>query len=160
MYYIILIIMLLSWGLSCENLKDYKFNWYPKINVGDDYVKFPDSSKYETYNTSGVWEDNLGNYGMMKCIVSQFTDKNSKISLDGYCKAKDALNESFWLYINRKSFNLAGVGEVKYLFTKKKYQVLFNKTCPYAAQVFEGGGVFKLVCKINLEDYNKLVRKR
>ena len=45
-------------------------------------------------------------------------------------------------------------------FTKKKYQVLFNKTCPYAAQVFEGGGVFKMVCKINLVDYNKLVRKR
>ena len=160
MYYIIFIILLISNGLFSENFRDYKFNWYPKINVGDDHINFPDSSKYEIYNTSGVWEDNLGNYGMMKCIVSQFTDKNSKIALDGYCKAQDSLNESFWLYLNRKSFNLAGVGNAKYLFTQKKYKVLLNKTCPYAAQVFEGGGVFKLVCKISNENYNKLVRKR
>ena len=98
MYYIILTFLFFNSGLSSEDLKDYKFNWYPKIHIGENYIKFPDSSEYETYNTSGVWEDNLGNYGMMKCIVSQFTDKNSKISLDGYCKAQDSFNESFWIF--------------------------------------------------------------
>ena len=155
-FFLVLIKFILVLNLYAKDFNDYTFNWYPRIIVEDDVIVFPDSSKYETYNTTGVWEDNLGNYGMMKCIVSQFTNNELKITLDGYCEAIDHNKIKFWLYINRKSYNLAGVGDAKYLFTDIKYKTLLNKTCLYAAQILEGGGVFKLVCKLSLEEYKIL----
>ena len=47
---------------NAKEEKEYKFNWYPIIDVKDNVIKFPDSSRYETYNSSGVWEDSFGNY--------------------------------------------------------------------------------------------------
>tara|TARA_A100001011_G_C14250907_1_gene817794 strand:+ start:1540 stop:1677 length:138 start_codon:yes stop_codon:yes gene_type:complete len=38
------------------------------------------------------------------------------------------------------------------LFNVKK--PLQGKECPYAAQIIEGGGFFKLKCKITNEEYN------
>ena len=77
---------------------EYKFNWYPRIIVEDDVIVFPDFSKYETYNTTGVWEDNFGNYGIMKCLVSQFINSNQEITLDGYCE------HNVKMIIKKKSF--------------------------------------------------------
>ena len=58
--------------------------------------------------------------------------------------------------LKRNSFNKAGVGKSKYIFTESKYKILQGKECPYAAQLIEGGGVFKLKCKITNEEYNVL----
>ena len=153
---LILIKFILVLNLYAKDFNEYKFNWYPRIIVEDDVIVFPDSSKYETYNTTGVWEDNLGNYGMMKCLVSQFINGNKEITLDGYCEANDHKQRKFWMSLKRNSFNKAGVGKSKYMFTETKYKNLQGKECPYAAQLIEGGGVFKLKCKITNEEYNIL----
>ena len=42
----------------------------------------------------------------------------------------------------------------KYIFTETKYKTLQGKECPYAAQLIEGGGVFKLICKLNKDEYD------
>ncbi len=141
-------------NLYSKDITEYKFNWYPRITVEDDVIIFPDSSKYEIYNTTGVWEDNYGNYGIMKCLVSQFINGNQEITLDGYCEANDHRKEKFWISLKRQSFNKAGVGKSKYIFTETKYKTLQGKECPYAAQLIEGGGVFKLKCKLTIDEYN------
>ena len=155
-FFLVLIKFILVLNLYAKDFNEYKFNWYPRIIVEDDVIVFPDSSKYETYNTTGVWEDNLGNYGMMKCLVSQFINGNKEITLDGYCEANDHKQRKFWMSLKRNSFNKAGVGKSKYIFTETKYKILQGKECPYAAQLIEGGGVFKLKCKITNEAYNTL----
>ena len=152
--YLFFINFLLALNLYSKDFNEYKFNWYPRIIVEDDVIVFPDSSKYETYNTTGVWEDNFGNYGMMKCLVSQFINDNQEIILDGYCEANDHKQGKFWMSLKRNSFNKAGVGESKYIFTETKYKILQGKECPYAAQLIEGGGVFKLICKLNKDEYD------
>ena len=154
--FLVFIKLMLVINLYSKDFNEYKFNWYPRIIVEDDVIVFPDSSKYETYNTTGVWEDNLGNYGMMKCLVSQFINGNKEITLDGYCEANDHKQVNFWMSLKRNSFNKAGVGKSKYIFTETKYKSLQGKECPYAAQLIEGGGVFKLKCKITNEEYNVL----
>ena len=141
-------------NLYSKDITEYKFNWYPRISVEDDVIVFPDSSKYEIYNTTGVWEDNYGNYGIMKCLVSQFINGNQEIALDGYCEANDHRKEKFWISLKRQSFNKAGVGKSKYIFTETKYKSLQGKECPYAAQLIEGGGVFKLKCKLTIDEHN------
>ena len=153
---ILILYFLCSLYSVAEEEKEYKFNWYPVIDVKDNVIKFPDSSKYETYNSSGVWEDNFGNYGIMKCSVSQFINNSKDISLDGYCEGGDSEKEKFWLSLNRNSYNKAGVGQAKYLFTEKKYNIFQSKECPYAALLIEGGGVFKLVCKLTNQEYKML----
>ena len=42
--------------VSSKEEKEYKFNWYPIIDIKDNVINFPDSSKYEIYNASGVWK--------------------------------------------------------------------------------------------------------
>ena len=140
-------------NLYSKDLYEYKFNWYPRIIVEDDVIVFPDFSKYETYNTTGVWEDNFGNYGIMKCLVSQFINSNQEITLDGYCEANDHKQGKFWMSLKRQSFNKAGVGKSKYIFTESIYKIIKGKECPYAAQLIEGGGVFKLACKLKKDEY-------
>ena len=54
-------------NLCSKDFNDWIFNWFPRNIVEDVVVVFPDTSKYETYNITEVWEDNLGNYGLMKC---------------------------------------------------------------------------------------------
>ena len=150
----LLIKIILVSNLYSKDSNEYKFNWYPRIVVEDDIIVFPDSSKYETYNSTGVWEDNFGNYGIMKCLVSQFINGNQEITLDGYCEANDHKKKKFWMSLKRQSFNKAGVGKSKYIFTESKYKVLQGKECPYAAQLIEGGGVFKLICKLTKDEYD------
>ena len=151
---LLLIKIILVSNLYSKDSNEYKFNWYPRIVVEDNTIVFPDSSKYETYDTTGVWEDNFGNYGIMKCLVSQFINGNQEITLDGYCEANDHKKKKFWMSLKRQSFNKAGVGKSKYIFTDSKYKVLQGKECPYAAQLIEGGGVFKLICKLTKDEYD------
>ena len=129
MKYLFLLFMksIMVLNLYSKDFYEYKFNWYPRIIVDDDVIVFPDSSKYETYNTTGVWEDNFGNYGIMKCLVSQFINANQKITLDGYCEANDHKQEKFWMSLKRQSFNKAGVGKSKYIFTESKYNIFKAK---------------------------------
>ena len=154
------IFLLISSSLISQDIKEYKFNWYPTIRILDrDTILLPDSSIFENYNTSGVWEDNLGNYGIMTCVISQFTNKHKEITLEGYCEAKDYKKEMFWIVLRRNSFNKAGVGKGKYLFTQKKYRELENKECPYAAQLINGGGILKLKCNLKKEEFKILEKK-
>ena len=90
----------------------------------------------------------------MKCLVSQFINGNQEITLDGYCEANDHKEEKFWMSLKRQSFNKAGVGKSKYIFTESKYNIIQGKECPYAAQLIEGGGVFKLICKLTKDEHN------
>ena len=160
MKYLFLFLMkfIMVLNLYSKDFYEYKFNWYPRIIVDDDIIVFPDSSKYETYNTTGVWEDNFGNYGVMKCLVSQFINANKKITLDKYCESNDHKQGKFWMSLKRQSFNKAGVGKSKYIFTESKYNIIQGKECPYAAQLIEGGGVFKLICKLT-KDENDIFKK-
>ena len=151
------IFLVISSSLLSKDIKEYKFNWYPTIRILDrDTILLPDLSKFENFNTSGVWEDNLGNYGIMTCVISQFTNKQKEITLEGYCEAKDYNKEMFWIVLRRNSFNKAGVGQGKYLFAQKKYRALENKECPYAAQLIDGGGILKLKCNLEKKEFKIL----
>ena len=57
MKYLFLLLMnfIMALNLYSKDFNEYKFNWYPRIIVEDDVIVFPDSSKFETYNSTGVW---------------------------------------------------------------------------------------------------------
>ena len=64
---------------------------------------------------------------MMKCLVSKFINGNQEITLDVYFKANDHKQRKFWMSLKRQSFNKAGVGKSKYIFTESKYNIFKAK---------------------------------
>ena len=71
-----------------SNADEYSLSWYPKDKYFDS-IKTPVKTKFSLINTEGVWEDNRGSYGIMKCLLSLITDKNEKTILNGLCEAND-----------------------------------------------------------------------
>ena len=58
---------------------EYKLSWFPKDKYFDS-IKTPENNKFSLINTAGVWEDNRGSFGVMKCLISLFTkEKRNKI---------------------------------------------------------------------------------
>ena len=55
MYYILIsfVFLVISSSLLSQDIKEYKFNWYPIIRILDeDTVLLPDSSKFENFEFS------------------------------------------------------------------------------------------------------------
>ena len=73
MKFLIPIFLILNSGL---NASEYNLSWYPKDNYFDS-IQTPTNLKYSLINTDGVWEDNIGSYGVMNCLVSLLT-RNSE----------------------------------------------------------------------------------
>ena len=75
---IIFLYFLITANLLSES---YNFNWYPKENSDNNVVEMPNKDKFSMFLPDEVWEDNLGNYGNMSCVVSAFTTIKKDVDL-------------------------------------------------------------------------------
>ena len=150
--FLILIFFLCVVIAKAKENKEYRFNWYPVIDIGDNIINFPDSSKYETYNSSGVWEDNYGNYGMMEQSSFVMLDNNDVIELDGYGKRIYQNNQETYFrgYRNRQEKD-SGVGETKIVNASEELSSLIGMRCPYAVNFFNDTAYAFAKCKITEE---------
>ena len=131
----------------------YNFKWYNEEKQSDKIV-LPDNSNFFSFTSSGIWEDNLGNYGEMKCVVSLFSDSIKGVELIGYCEAKDNKDEKFWTKLDRTSSGQElGIGKMTFLSGTSKYSRLKNISCPYAVEWVGSGGILKARCskEINIK---------
>lgn len=147
--------------VSCGNVsaEEYDLNAYFRGNLQYESIDFPDDSKYLVLEFSGNWEDSLGNYGDIRCLSSQFTNSNTELALEAFCKAKNQKKAEFWIRLKRESYEFAGIGKSKYLFANAQFQSLINKECIYAVQLVEGGGILKKQCKLTKDEFSKLKSK-
>ena len=98
------IIILLYFLITTKQLSESNnFNWYPKENSDNNVVEMPYKDKFSMFLPDGVWEDNLGNYGNMSCVLSAFTTIKKDVDLNGYCIATDNKKDKFYYYISYKS---------------------------------------------------------
>ena len=138
--------------LNSKETIEYKFNWYPSIEVKDNIIIFPDSSKFETYNTNGVWEDNFGNYGFNKCMG--IINKNFKnVELYFMCEREDKNGFKIWS-INRRNSGVksSGVGSFQIVdATIPKKDLFIGKKCTYAVKYLKDTNFYKSKCKISKE---------
>ena len=153
---LVLIIALLFVYSGNTNAEEYNLNAYFRGNLQYENIDFPDNSKYLVLEFSGNWEDSLGNYGDIRCLSSQFTNSNAKLSLEAFCQAKNQKKVEFWIRLKRESYEFAGIGNSKYLFANAQFKSLINKECKYAVQLVEGGGIFKKKCKLTKDEFLKL----
>ena len=129
--------------------KDYNFKWYNEERQSD-IISLPDKSNFQSFTASGIWEDNIGNYGYMKCVVSLYVSKDSSVDLNGFCEAKDKHNEKFWSKLKRTSSGQSiGVGNMIFLSGSSKYSRLKGISCPYAVEWIDKGGILQMRCASN-----------
>ena len=129
--------------------KEYNFKWYNDEKQSD-IISLPDQSNFQSFTVSGIWEDNIGNYGYMKCIISLYVSQDSNVDLNGFCEAKDNYNEKFWTKLRRNSSGInAGVGNMTFLIGTSKYSKLKDISCPYAVEWIDKGGILQMRCASN-----------
>ncbi len=146
---LIIILNLLLLSNKYINAQEYNFKWYSDEKQSD-IISLPDKSNFQSFTTAGIWEDNIGNYGYMKCVISVYTAKDSA-NLTGVCEAKDKNNEKFWTKLRRTSSGLdAGVGKMTFIIGTSKYSKLKDISCPYAVEWVDRGGILQMRCKENL----------
>ena len=92
---LIILLNLLFFITKHGNGIEYNFKWYNDEKQSD-IILLPDKSNFQSFTASGIWEDNIGNYGYMKCIISLFIAQDTSADLTGFCEAKDKNNEKFW----------------------------------------------------------------
>tara|TARA_B100000886_G_C20363406_1_gene466230 strand:- start:264 stop:740 length:477 start_codon:yes stop_codon:yes gene_type:complete len=131
-----------KYGIS----KEYNFKWYNDEKQSD-IISLPDKSNFQSFTSSGIWEDNIGNYGYMKCIISVFISPNESTNLNGVCEAKDNNNKKFWTKLRRSSSGInAGVGKMTFITGTSKYFKLKDISCPYAVEWVATGGILQMRC--------------
>ena len=151
------LLLVLIFSLSFKiYTQDYNLNAYFRGNLKYEDIEFPNKSKYLVLEFSGNWEDNLGNFGDIRCLSSQFTNEKKEIELEAFCRGKNQDKIEFWIKLKRESYEAAGVGKSKYIFGEGQFNILIDKECPYAVQFVEGGGIFKKKCKVTSDDLLKL----
>ena len=143
MYYFImksLNILFFLFIINIVKAGDYNFNWYPKENSNNNVIEMPNKDKYTIFLPDGVWEDSLGNYGNMSCVLSAFTTAKKEIDLNGYCEATDSEKNKFWVRLSRNSFEEAGVGRMNFLDGTNKYKNIIGISCPYGVLWIDNKG--------------------
>ena len=147
---LITLLNLLFFITKYGNALDYNFKWYNDEKQSD-IIVLPDKSNFQSITASGIWEDNIGNYGYMKCIISIFISQDKSVDLNGFCEAKDKDNEKFWTKLRRTSSGInAGVGKMTFVIGTSKYSKLKDISCPYAVEWVDKGGILQMRCKDNL----------
>ena len=144
--------------------EDYNFSWYPKENSDNNVVEMPNKDKFSMFLPDGVWEDSLGNYGNMSCVVSAFTTIKKDVDLKGYCEATDNKKDKFWVNLSRNSFESAGVGKITFIDGTNKYKNLIGVECPYGVLWIDNeegrtrgqGSIIKVKCSKDKEISKRL----
>ena len=148
MKFLIILLNFLFFITKYGNTKEYNFKWY-NDDKQSDIISLPDQSNFQSFTASGIWEDNIGNYGYMKCVISVYTAKDNT-NLNGVCEAKDKNNEKFWTKLRRSSSGQnAGVGQMTFLIGTSKYSRLKDISCPYAVEWIDKGGILQMRCASN-----------
>jgi len=144
-FFIFLIIFFFGKSVSG---KEYIFKWFNNVKVLDS-LEFFDKSKYQLTLAEGSWEDNEGNYGVLKCLGPVKINSEGKANLEVVCKGFDHLENKFSIILIRKSDYDVGIGEAIYTYGTGRYKSLVDMKCKYAIKYIKEvtKGFYRHICK-------------
>ena len=155
---LIILLNLLFFITNNGNANEYNFKWYNDEKQSD-IILLPGKSNFQSFTSTGIWEDNIGNYGYMKCIISLFIAQDGGADLNGVCEAIDKNNEKFWTKLKRNSAGQdVGVGKMTFIIGTSKYSKLKDISCPYAVEWVDKGGILQMRCKENLNIKDLIIK--
>ena len=128
--------------------KEYIFKWYNNVAVLES-LDLIDKSKYQLKLAEGSWEDNEGNYGVLKCLGPIKINPQGKANLKVFCKGYDHEENKFSIKLIRKSDYDVGIGDAIYISGTGRYKSLVDSKCKYAIKYIKKGikGFYRHICR-------------
>ena len=113
-------------------------------------INFKNNLTYRNTKATASWKDNLGNYGILKCLGNYISSKNLGTNLNLYCQGADKDGDEFELIMKRNSEDYdGGIGKSEYIHGEGKFKKLINTKCLYAVEILKEFSILKQKCKTN-----------
>ncbi len=119
--------------------------------------QFPNSEKFSIYKDQNSWTNNIGDYGVGKCMGS-IHKTIEDFKLDIICEFINQDGEIMWQRAIRDGDEISGSGRVEYFAGTGKYKALIGAKCNYAVRYLDERNFSIEKCKLTDKQYNKLVR--
>ena len=151
-----LIIIIVSFvSISFCNAKELVTTSYSTSET--EKYKLENGTVHTNIKSSGLWTNNLGNYGKNKCFGLMTTNKNRSVSLNVKCELIDHKGNKNWSVLKRNSDEFgAGVGVVEYLDGTGPWKSMIGIKCNYATNYFEDANYYVEKCKLTEKIYQDL----
>ena len=115
---------------------------------------------FSSYTSEGSWENNLGNYGVNKCLGTVKKLPNNEINLNIMCESTDKNGYKTWSVLKRSSSNMkSGVGYAEIIDSTVPHKELWIGTkCTYATNYLEDVNFTMQKCSVSDKLYKKFLR--
>ena len=115
---------------------------------------------FSSYTSEGSWENNLGNYGVNKCLGTVKKMPSNEISLNIMCESTDKNGYKTWSVLKRSSSNMeSGVGYAEIVDSTVPHKELWIGTkCTYATNYLEDVNFTMQKCTVSDKLYEKFLR--
>ena len=151
MKYFILTFLLFVNNVFSETKAEYTVDITFVEDAGsEDVMNFKNKFKYRNTKATASWRDNLGDYGILKCLGNYMSYEKIGTELNLYCQGSNKEGESFWLTMKRNSKDYdGGIGKSEYIYGQGKFKKLINAKCIYAVEISKEFSILKQKCKID-----------
>ena len=121
--------------------------------------KLENGTNVSSYASEGSREDNLGNYGLSKCMGTVTTMPNNAINLNIMCESMDKNGHKSWSAVKRSGSSMAGgIGYSEIVDSTAPYKDLFIGTrCKYATNYLTNVSFTITKCPVSNDLYTKLL---
>ena len=153
---IVLFILLNMVGNTKENLKEIisKTHFTSEIKT----FNLKNGTKFSSYNSKGTWENNLGNYGIIKCMGTVKKMLNNEIDLNIMCESNDKNGYTGWSLLKRTGNMESGVGYAEIIDSTIPDKDLWIGTkCTYATNYLNNVGFTMQKCPLSNKLYDKFI---
>ena len=124
--------------------------------VEEEKYELDNGTVHTNLKTSGLWTNNFGNYGKVKCFGLFTTYKNKSINLNMNCEIIDHKGNKTWSVIKRESNEFdAGVGLNKYEDGTGPWRYIIGTECKYGVKYFEDANYSVEKCIISEKAYEE-----
>ena len=124
--------------------------------VEEEKYELDNGTVHTNLKTSGLWTNNFGNYGKVKCFGLFTTYKNKSINLNMNCEIIDHKGNKTWSVIKRESNEFdAGVGLNKYEDGTGPWRYIIGTECKYGVKYFEDANYSVEKCIISEKAYKE-----
>ena len=124
--------------------------------IVEEKYELDNGTVHTNLKTAGLWTNNFGNYGKVKCFGLFTTYKNEGINLNMNCEIIDHKGNKTWSVIKRESNEFdAGVGLNKYEDGTGPWKYIIGTECKYGVKYFEDANYSVEKCKISEKAYKE-----
>ena len=149
--------LLLSHVVISKETKEIITKTHSKTEVKTFNLK--NGINFSSYTSEGSWENNLGNYGVNKCLGTVKKMPSNEISLNIMCESTDKNGYKTWSVLKRSSSNMeSGVGYAEIIDSTVPHKELWIGTkCTYATNYLKDVNFTMQKCSVSNKLYKKFL---